>query len=159
MPKIYATVTWGEVDSDVEVENLPDAIVKAKKLYSEDADNNIAQMCELIQPFVTSQLIAENFDEWQEYFDDSDFGEFDARKVNVVGVNFGESTLPAIKAESWIDVRLKDGKMKEDVEAWLEESGDTLDLGVIFGWDFGEDSDEDLTMAEHRGQEAIWIEE
>ena len=156
MYTLYAYIKWGDIESDLSIESIPREVEAARSLWQAKGEDALDEICALIQPFICCQLVAENFPEWQEYFDDSEFGEFSANVIKVSGVDFSQGSLPSIKAEAWIEVALAENKAPDDVDQWMEEIDDTLGWGVVFGWDFACDDEFDLTMVDHRGIDTSW---
>ena len=100
----------------------------------------------------------DSHDFWEEFFNEESYGEFEAAKINVVGIDFSEKPIPMCKVEAWFDVPLKEGILKNDVIKWNEENLDNhLTDAVIFFWDLDEieELEElDLTVGDHNGCEA-----
>ena len=141
MNTLHAYIKWGDIESDVSIKTTPKEVEAARALWQDKGEDARDEICALIQPFICCQLVAENFPDWEEYFDDGNFGEFRAKVIKVEGVDFSQGLLPSIKAEAWIEVALCDNKTPGDVDAWMEEIDDTLGWGVVFGWEFEGDDD------------------
>jgi hypothetical protein len=110
----------------------------------------------LVSKFIKCSFVAENFDDWENYFDNKNYGEFSAVKVSVVGVEFSTNNLPLIRAEAWIDVSIQEKISEDDLNDWLESEWG-LQTGIMWNWAFDNgEEDLDLTMMENSGMEAIW---
>lgn len=161
MKTLVTYIKWGHIGSDLSSESVPREFEAARSLWQAKKENALDEICALIQPFICCQFTAENFPGWEEYFDDGDsgFGEFPAKTIKLLQVDFNHGSIPSVIAEAWIDIALADKKTPADVDTWMEEIDDNLTWGVTFGWEFDGDDDLDLAMLDHRGAEADWVSE
>ena len=100
---IYTNVEWFSATEDPDKISIPSKILEAKNIWDTNGGKSTSKICELLSEFVNCNFIAENFEDWANYFDDKNYGEFSAVKVNVVGVDFSTNNLPLIRAEAWIN--------------------------------------------------------
>ena len=153
---IYTNVEWFSATDDPEKNAIPNKILDAENIWNSNGGKSTPEICALVSKFIKCNFIAENFEDWENYFDNKNYGEFSAVKVNVVGVDFSTSGLPLIRAEAWIDVSIQEKISDDDLNDWLESEWG-LQTGVMWNWAFDEDDgDLDLTMMENSGMEAIW---
>ena len=152
---IYTNVEWFSVTEDPDKDSIPNEILKAKNIWDSNGGKSTAEICELVSKFVSCKFIAENFNDWENYFDDKNYGEFSAVKVNLVGVDFSTNNLPLIRAEAWIDILIKEKISDDDLNNWIESEWG-LQSGIIWNWLLDSEGDLDLTMMENSGIEAIW---
>ena len=153
---IYTNVEWFSATDDPEKNAIPNKILDAENIWNSNGGKSTPEICALVSKFIKCNFIAENFEDWENYFDNKNYGEFSAVKVNVVGVDFSTSGLPLIRAEAWIDVSIQEEISDDDLNDWLESEWG-LQTGVMWNWAFDEDDgDLDLTMMENSGMEAIW---
>ena len=155
---IYTKVDWFSVSDGLHENVVPSGIQKVKNIWNINGGKSTPEMCELILKYLNCQFLAENYDDWAEYFDDKDFGEFNAIKINVVGVEFTDSILPLIRAEAWVEVKVKEAISDEFLDDWLNEEWG-LQTGIMWSWNIPNDGDLDLAMEENSGIEAIWVDE
>lgn len=152
---IYTNVEWFSATEDPDKDSIPNEILKAKNIWDSNGGKSTTEICELVSKFVSCNFIAENFNDWENYFDDKNYGEFSAVKVNVVGVDFSTNNLPLIRAEAWIDILIKEKISDDDLNDWIESEWG-LQSGIIWNWLLDSEGDLDLTMMENSGIEAIW---
>ena len=157
--KIYANMDWFRVAEQPEDSGLlPDIFTEMAQLWESDSEQNVEKIIKELSPFVGGRFVADNLDGWEEFFNEESYGEFEAAKINVVGIDFSEKPIPMCKVEAWFDVPLKEGILKNDVIKWNEENLDNhLTDAVIFFWDLDEieELEElDLTVGDHNGCEA-----
>ena len=153
---IYTNVEWFSTTDDPEKNLLPNKIIKARNVWNTNGGKSTSEICTLVSRFIKCNFISENFNGWEKYFDNSNYGEFSAVKVNVVGVDFSNNNLPLIRAEAWIDVSIQEKISEDDLNDWLESEWG-LQSGIMWNWVFDDDDgDLDLTMMENSGMEAIW---
>jgi len=153
---IYTNVEWFSATDEPEKNAIPNKILDAENIWNANGGKSTPEICALVSKFIKCNFIAENFEDWENYFDNKNYGEFSAVKVNVVGVDFSTNGLPLIQAEAWIDVSIQEKISDDDLNDWLESEWG-LQTGVMWNWTFDEDNgDLDLTMMENSGMEAIW---
>ena len=152
---IYTNVEWFSATDDPDKISIPSKILEAKNIWDTNGGKSTSKICELLSEFVNCNFIAENFEDWANYFDDKNYGEFSAVKVNVVGVDFSTNNLPLIRAEAWINTLIHEKISDDDLNDWLESEWG-LQTGIMWNWEFDDDGDLDLTMMENSGMEAIW---
>ena len=152
---IYTNVEWFSATEDPDKISIPSKILEAKNIWDTNGGKSTSKICELLSEFVNCNFIAENFEDWANYFDDKNYGEFSAVKVNVVGVDFSTNNLPLIRAEAWIDILIKEKISDDDLNDWIESEWG-LQSGIIWNWLLDSEGDLDLTMMENSGIEAIW---
>ena len=153
---IYTNVEWFSATDDPEKNAIPNKILDAENIWNANGCKSTPEICALVSKFIKCNFIAENFEDWENYFDNKNYGEFSAVKINVVGVDFSTNGLPLIRAEAWIDVSIQEKISDDDLNDWLESEWG-LQTGVMWNWAFDEDDgDLDLTMMENSGMEAIW---
>ena len=87
-----------------------------------------------IEKFITCQNPAENMSDWEDYFPNNNFGELNACKANVVGVEFSEAVLPSVRAQAWIPVTILENVNDDDLEEWAK-SDSGLQSGITWSWD------------------------
>ena len=155
---IYTNVNWFTI-SDYPDENLiPDEIHQAKKIWDSNGGKNTEELCNLVSNYINCNFIADNFSDWENYFDDSNYGEFIASKIKVSGVKFTDDPLPLIRAEAWIEVMIKETVTIDALDNWLDDEWG-LQTGIMWGWDIANDDDLDLAMEENSGIEALWVDD
>jgi hypothetical protein len=153
---IYTNVEWFSATDDPDKNSIPNKIIEAKNVWNANGGKSTSEICSLVSKFIKCKFIAENFDGWENFFYNKNYGEFCAVKVNVVGVEFSIKNLPLIRAEAWINVLIQEKISEDDLDNWLESEWG-LQTGIIWNWEFdGNDGDLDLTMMENSGMEAIW---
>ena len=153
---IYTNVEWFSATDEPEKNAIPNKILDAENIWNANGGKSTPEICALVSKFIKCNFIAENFEDWENYFDNKNYGEFSAVKVNVVGVDFSTNGLPLIQAEAWIDVSIQEKISDDDLNDWLESEWG-LQTGVMWNWAFDEDDEDlDLTMMENSGMEAIW---
>ena len=153
---IYTNVEWFSAAEDPDKNSLSNKIIEARNVWNANGGKSTSEICALVSKFIECTFIAENFDNWENYFDNKNYGEFSAVKVNVVGVEFSTQNLPLIRAEAWIDVSIQEKISKDELDDWLESEWG-LQTGIMWNWTFGDDDRGlDLTMMENSGMEAIW---
>ncbi len=114
--KCYGNVKWGEPDEYPDP--IPDAFVKAKSLYEEDAEKNYDQIISLISPFYTAVFVPEGVDGVEEVLSDKD--DVYAKKVRIVGVEFKNRDIPSVKVEAEFELNFT--KTLDELEKWEEEN-------------------------------------
>jgi hypothetical protein len=152
----YGNMDWfrvAEQPSGFEV--LPEEFTRAEKLWSSSGEKRIGEVCALLAPFVGARFVASNLDGWEEFLSEETFGEFEATKINVAGIDFSSRPLPLCKAEAWFDLPLKQGVDKSVFEQWAQNA--ELYSAVAFYWalDAEELQELDLTVGDHSGAEAL----
>ena len=153
---IYTNVEWFSATDDPNKNLIPSEIIEAKNVWNANGGKSTSEICMLVSKFIKCNFIAENFDDWENYFDNKNYGEFSAVKVSVVGVEFSTNNLPLILAEAWIDVSIQEIISEDDLNDWLESEWG-LQTGIMWNWAFDNDEEDlDLTMMENSGMEAIW---
>ncbi len=153
---IYTNVEWFSATDDPDKNLIPSKIIEAKNVWNANGGKSTSEICMLVSKFIKCNFIAENFEDWENYFDNKNHGEFSAIKVNVVGVEFSTNNLPLIRAEAWIGVSIKEKISEDDLNDWLESEWG-LQTGIMWNWAFDNDEEDlDLTMMENSGMEAIW---
>jgi len=153
---IYTNVEWFSATDDPNKNLIPSEIIEAKNVWNANGGKSTSEICMLVSKFIKCNFIAENFEDWENYFDNKNHGEFSAIKVNVVGVEFSTNNLPLIRAEAWIGVSIKEKISEDDLNDWLESEWG-LQTGIMWNWAFDNDEEDlDLTMMENSGMEAIW---
>jgi len=153
---IYTNVEWFSATDDPNKNLIPSEIIEAKNVWNANGGKSTSEICMLVSKFIKCNFIAENFEDWENYFDNKNHGEFSAIKVNVVGVEFSTNNLPLIRAEAWIGVSIKEKISEDDLNDWLESEWG-LQTGIMWNWAFDNgEEDLDLTMMENSGMEAIW---
>ena len=153
---IYTNVEWFSATDDPDENLIPSKIIEAKNVWNANGGKSTSEICMLVSKFIKCNFIAENFEDWENYFDNKNHGEFSAIKVNVVGVEFSTNNLPLIRAEAWIGVSIKEKISEDDLNDWLESEWG-LQTGIMWNWAFDNDEEDlDLTMMENSGMEAIW---
>ena len=153
---IYTNVEWFSATDDPDKNLIPSEIIEAKNVWNTGGGKSTSEICMLVSKFIKCNFIAENFEDWENYFDNKTHGEFNAVKVNVVGVEFSTNNLPLIRAEAWIDVSTLEKISEDDLNDWLESEWG-LQTGIMWNWAFDNgEEDLDLTMMENSGMEAIW---
>ena len=153
---IYTNVEWFSATDDPDKNLIPSEIIEAKNVWNTGGGKSTSEICMLVSKFIKCNFIAENFEDWENYFDNKNHGEFSAIKVNVVGVEFSTNNLPLIRAEAWIGVSIKEKISEDDLNDWLESEWG-LQTGIMWNWAFDNDEEDlDLTMMENSGMEAIW---
>ena len=153
---IYTNVEWFSATDDPDKNLIPSEIIEAKNVWNTGGGKSTSEICMLVSKFIKCNFIAENFEDWENYFDNKTHGEFNAVKVNVVGVEFSTNNLPLIRAEAWIDVSTLEKISEDDLNDWLESEWG-LQTGIMWNWAFDNDEEDlDLTMMENSGMEAIW---
>lgn len=155
---LYANVDWFTVPDELDENDLPQEITSARQMWENKSQKSSPELCSQIEKLINCQYLAENMSGWEEYFPDSNFGEFTACKVNVVGVEFTEAALPSIRAEAWIPVSILENVNDDDLEEWAESEWG-LQSGIMWSWNLEIDEDVDLAMEEHSGAEAYWVDE
>ena len=154
---LYANVDWFTIPDGLDKDYLPKELAKVRKLWDQNSQKSSPEICKAVEKHVTCQYIAENMSGWEDYFPNNNFGEFAARKVNVVGVEFSDGALPLVRAEAWIPVSILENVGDDDLEEWAEAEWG-LQSGIIWSWNLEIDDDIDLAMEEHSGLEAYWVE-
>ena len=153
---IYTNVEWFSATDDPDKNLIPSEIIDARNVWNANEGKSTLEICMLVSKFIKCNFISENFDDWENYFDNKNHGEFNAVKVNVVGVEFSANNLPLIRAEAWIDVSIQEKISEDDLNDWLESKWG-LQTGIMWNWAFdNNEEDLDLTMMENSGMEAIW---
>ena len=153
---IYTNVEWFSATDDPDENLIPSDIIEAKNIWNANGGKSTSEICMLVSKFIKCSFVAENFDDWENYFDNKNYGEFSAVKVSVVGVEFSTNNLPLIRAEAWIDVSIQEKISEDDLNDWLESEWG-LQTGIMWNWAFDNgEEDLDLTMMENSGMEAIW---
>lgn len=153
---IYTNVEWFSATDEPEKNAIPNKILDAENIWNANEGKSTPEICALVSKFIKCNFIAENFEDWENYFDNKNHGEFSAIKVNVVGVEFSTNNLPLIRAEAWIGVSIKEKISEDDLNDWLESEWG-LQTGIMWNWAFDNDEEDlDLTMMENSGMEAIW---
>ena len=153
---IYTNVEWFSATDDPDKNLIPSEIIDARNVWNANEGKSTLEICMLVSKFIKCNFISENFDDWENYFDNKNHGEFNAVKVNVVGVEFSANNLPLIRAEAWIDVSIQEKISEDDLNDWLESEWG-LQTGIMWNWAFDNDEEDlDLTMMENSGMEAIW---
>ena len=153
---IYTNVEWFSATDDPDKNLIPSEIIDARNVWNANEGKSTLEICMLVSKFIKCNFISENFDDWENYFDNKNHGEFNAVKVNVVGVEFSANNLPLIRAEAWIDVSIQEKISEDDLNDWLESEWG-LQTGIMWNWAFDNGvEDLDLTMMENSGMEAIW---
>lgn len=155
---LYANVDWFTVPDELDETDLTEEITNARQIWENNSRKSSPEICSLIEKLIMCQFLAENMSGWEEYFSDSNFGEFTACKVNVVGVEFTEAALPSVRAEAWISVSILENVKDDDLEEWAESEWG-LQSGIMWSWKLETNEDLDLGMEEHSGAEAYWVTE
>ena len=153
--RCYGNMDWFRVaEQPPSFEALPVAFLEAKKLWSSSGEKQIGKVCELLSPFVGARFVAPNLDGWEEFLVQESFGEFEANRINVAGIDFSSEPIPLCKAEAWFDLPLKPGVDKSAFEMWAQNAD--LYSAVVFYWalDAEELQELDLTVGDHSGAEA-----
>ena len=153
---LYASVDWFTVPDELDENDLPQEIISARQMWENNFQKSSPELCLKIEKLITCQYLAENMSGWEEYFPDSNFGEFAACKVNVVGVEFTGAALPSVRAEAWIPVSILENVNDKDLEEWAESEWG-LQSGIMWSWKLEIHEDVDLAMEEHSGAEAYWV--
>lgn len=155
---IYANVKRFSTSDDINFEILPEELKKARVIWDKNGGQSTSELLGIVQKFINCQFLAENMADWKKYFLDRNYGEFNAEKINVVGVDFSGSILPAISAEAWIKVSVLDGIPDKLLNEWIEEQWG-LHSGIMWSWNISTENDWESTMEENAGIEAVWVDE
>ena len=75
------------------IDPIPNKILDAENIWNSNGGKSTPKICALVSKFIKCNFIAENFEDWENYFDNKNYGEFSAVKVNVVGVDFSTNGL------------------------------------------------------------------
>lgn len=158
---VYGNMAWFRVAEQPRYsETMPQEIMQAKALWDEDSEGNSEKIIQLVEPFVGGLFVADNLRGWRDFLSEETFGEFEARRLRVVGVDFSQSPIPLCKVEGWFDLPLKGGVSRSDFECWLEENfPGELFSAISFYWEIDAPSleDLDLTVGDHMGAEALVV--
>jgi hypothetical protein len=156
--KVYGNMEWFRVAEQPEsFDVLPDEFNEMKSLWESDSEANLNKILGKLTPYIGARFVADNLEGWKDYFDEKTYGEFEAVKIHVSGIDFSEEPIPSCKAEAWFEIALKEGILKQDVEKWIEaEHGGELYSAIVFYWNFDEYDgvdieDLDLTFGDHNG--------
>ena len=155
---IYTNVRWFSAADEPETENTPKALSDAYLAWESNGEEASQELCASLNNFVSCTFVAENMQGWEHYFVSENFGEFLATKVKVAAFEYSDSILPLICAEAWIEVELLQGVSDEAIDEWIEDQGG-LESAVIWSWIIPDNDETDLTMEEHAGAEAMWVNE
>lgn len=155
---IYTTVDWFTAAESPDVSDWPENLKSAKQLWEENGGRSTPEICSLINSFIVCNFLAENMSGWDEFFASENFGEFEAEKVTVVGVEFSDESLPLIRAEAWINVQLKEDVTDDALDEWCEAEWGLVS-GIMWSWNLPNEDDLDLSMEENTGAEAVWAEQ
>ena len=68
-----------------------------KALWKSDAAANMDKIIDKLGSYVGGRFVADNLDGWEDYFDAGSYGEFEAEKVHVVGIDFSHEPVPLCK--------------------------------------------------------------
>ena len=90
---IYTNVEWFSATDEPEKNAIPNKILDAENIWNSNGGKSTPEICALVSKFIKCNFIAENFEDWENYFDNKNYGEFSAVKVNVVGVDFSTNGL------------------------------------------------------------------
>ena len=158
--EIFGSMRWWDVADQVDsIDDLPSEFREAKKLWDEDADGNWEEIIGLLQPFIEGTFVCEGIPDYENIFEfeEGSWPEFSSNKTELVGVDFtASSPLPRVKTQARFLVNFKDDINPDELEATLEEEGESLSYCVSFRWVLEDLSDDfDLTYGDNQGAEAI----
>ncbi len=160
---VYGNMDWFRVaEQPTESCPLPPELEQANALWEADREGNSGKILELVSPFVGGRFVADNLAGWEDYLREDTFGEFEASRVRVAGVDFSDLPIPLCKAEGWFDLPLKEGVSRSDFERWVDENHEGELYGAIcFYWNFEAPELEnlDLTFGDHQGAEGVIFED
>ena len=162
MIEVYGNMDWfSAAEQPNGFDELPPVFLEGFELWEADAAGNANLIVEKLAPYIGATFVADNIEGWEDYLDDSSFGEFLAKKIRVVGIDFSVNPPPLVKVEAWFDVELTASKTSEAFAEWIDEEHEgELYSCIVFSWDFDleEDLDSledlDLTVGDHQGCEA-----
>lgn len=160
--RITGNMDWFRVaEQPSSMSELPDVFASMKSKWEDDPEANRKIVVDALESFVWGRFVADNLSDWEDFFDASTYGEFEATSCSVTGFDFSSSPIPLCKVEAQFDIPLKEGVTVEEVIAWNDEvlQGD-LYSALVFYWDFDDSEDLedlDLTVGDHNGCEATII--
>lgn len=158
---VYGNMKWFRVaEQPPESDFLPFEMARARAQWEAEPQGNLEEVIKLVSPFVGGRFVADNLAGWRDLLTEDTFGEFEASRLRVVGVDFSNTPIPLCKVEGWFDLPLKDGVSQSDVDRWIDENHNgELFSALSFYWDFDNPKldDLDLTVADHMGAEAVVI--
>ena len=140
-----AVINWGYSNDDIELENLPNEFIQAKKLWATKKSANIKKAGELIAPFIACIFIESNSaGDLSELFSQN-MDEIEADYISVYGLDFSELNLPKVKVSARFSGISSNGLLdKNRLDVWQDENG-YLDSCISFEWRL-ESLDEELDL-------------
>lgn len=158
---VYGAMKWFRVaEQPKDSDSLPPEIEKARALWEAGAENSSEEIIRLVSPFLGGLFVADNLKGWRDLLRNESFGEFEASRLNIAGVDFSDAPIPLCKVEGWFDIPLKDGMQRSDFKRWIDQNHQgELFSAISFYWDFDNPKLEqlDLTVGDHMGAEALVI--
>jgi hypothetical protein len=142
----FAEIKWGICDGNPNLDDLPEDFKKAKK----ELERKSSDSFQLLAPFLRCVFVRSNL-----IYDISDLiiekgDEFEAVKVTILGVDFDQGNLPAVRAAAKFIIDCDKHLTKPIFDEWQEEN-EMLDSAISFQWALPEEINFDLSLSNHKG--------
>lgn len=149
-------MNWFDVaEQSKQMQDLPDAFTKAKKLWKSKQTVNHTQIIDLLSPYVKARFVFDNLSNWDSLFT-TDYGtEVVALELRIVELDFASSPIPKCKAEAIFTLGHVVDPKKCDFDLWQEKHSNFYDA-VSFYWDIERNEkteDSDFTFGDNQGVE------
>lgn len=157
---VYGYMKWWDVAEQPEsFSDVPPAFKQSYDLWHQNADENLQQIIELLQPYIKGYFLPENIMDFDEIIEVDGFPEYENNEIRLVGVDFdGQEPLPKVKSEALFKVPFVDNIDEIDLDEWLEDHGGSFADCISFHWVLAENDDDDqldLSFGDNQGTEAF----